>query len=48
MGPKHHSPASGELFQQVLTSLINLQHPLVKLAELIDWQVFETQRKPSS
>lgn len=43
MGPKRQSPASGELFQQVLTSLINLQHPLVKLAELIDWQVFETQ-----
>lgn len=43
MGPKRQSPSSGELFQQVLTSLINLQHPLVKLGELIDWQVFETQ-----
>jgi IS5 family transposase len=43
MGPKRQSPASSELFQQLLTELINLQHPLVKLAELIDWQVFETQ-----
>jgi IS5 family transposase len=43
MGPKRQSPASGELFQQVLTELINLEHPLVKLSALIDWQVFETQ-----
>jgi IS5 family transposase len=43
MGPKHLSPASGELFQQELTSLINLEHPLVKLAALIDWEVFQTQ-----
>lgn len=42
MGPKRQSPASGELFQQVLTSLINLEHPLVKLAALIDWEVFQT------
>lgn len=43
MGPKHQSSASGELFQQVLTELINLEHPLVKLAALIDWEVFQTQ-----
>lgn len=43
MGPKHPSPASGELFQQSLTSLINLEHPLVQLAGLIDWEVFQTQ-----
>ncbi|MDP2281472.1 MAG: IS5 family transposase, partial [Methylotenera sp.] len=43
MGPKCQSPASGELFQQLLTDLINLQHPLVKLAALIDWAVFQTQ-----
>lgn len=43
MGPKPPSPASGELFQQVLTELINLEHPLVKLAALIDWEVFQTQ-----
>ncbi len=43
MGPKHPTPASGELFQQELTSLINLEHPLVKLAGLIDWEVFQSQ-----
>lgn len=43
MGPKHQLPASGELFQQVLTELINLEHPLVKLAAFIDWEVFQTQ-----
>lgn len=43
MAPKLKSAASGELFQQVLTSLINLEHPLVKLATLIDWEVFQTQ-----
>ena len=43
MGPKHPSPTSGELFQQMLTEMINLEHPLVKLAALIDWEVFQTQ-----
>jgi IS5 family transposase len=43
MGPKHQPPVSSELFQQTLTELINLEHPLVKLASLIDWKVFETQ-----
>lgn len=43
MGPKRQTPASGELFQQVLTELINLEHPLVKLSALIDWDVFQTQ-----
>ena len=43
MGPKGKHPSTGELFQQPLSELINLQHPLVKLAELIDWSVFETR-----
>ncbi len=43
MGPKGRHPSTGELFQQPLSELINLQHPLVKLAELIDWSVFETR-----
>ena len=43
MDPKGIHPASGDLFQQPLTELINLKHPLVKLAELIDWSVFETR-----
>lgn len=43
MGPKGKHPSTGELFQQPLAELINLSHPLVKLAELIDWSVFEKQ-----
>ena len=42
MGPKGNHPSTGDLFQQPLAELINLKHPLVKLAELIDWSVFET------
>lgn len=43
MGPKGKYPATGDLFLQPLTDLINLKHPLVKLGELIDWSVFETR-----
>ena len=43
MGPKRKHPSTGDLFQQPLAELINLKHPLVKLAELIDWSVFETR-----
>ena len=35
MGPKGKHPSTGDLFQQPLADLINLKHPLVKLAELI-------------
>ncbi len=41
MGPKTKHPASGNLFQQALVDQINLDHQLVKLADLIDWSVFE-------
>ena len=44
MGPKGKHPSSGDLFPQPLAELISLkQHPLVKLAERIDWSVFETR-----
>ena len=43
MGPKGKHPSTGDLFQQPLAELINLKHPLVKLAGLIDWSVFETR-----
>lgn len=43
MGPKHKHPSTGDLFQQPLAELINLKHPLVILAGLIDWPVFETR-----
>ncbi|MCC6924133.1 MAG: hypothetical protein IT525_13915 [Nitrosomonas sp.] len=39
MDQKGKYPVTGDLFQQLLTELINLKHPLVKLAELIDWSV---------
>jgi len=34
------------LFRQLLAELINGKHPLVKLAELIDWNVFEREWAP--
>ncbi len=37
MGPKPILPQSGELFRQTLHEQINLKHPLVHLADLIDW-----------
>ncbi len=43
MGPKGKHPSTSDLFQPPLAELINLEHPLVKLAELIDWSVFETR-----
>ena len=43
MRPKGKHPSTGDLFQQPLADLINLKHPLVKLAELIDWSFFETR-----
>ena len=43
MRPKSKHPSTGDLFQQPLAELINLKHPLVKLAALIDWSVFETR-----
>ena len=43
MGPRPQGPQSGELFRQPLLELINADHPLVKLAALIDWSVFERE-----
>ena len=43
MGPKGKHPSTGDLFQQPLIELINVKHPLVRLAELIDWSIFETR-----
>lgn len=37
MGPKSIFPQSGELFRQTLREQINLKHPLVRLADLIEW-----------
>lgn len=43
MGPKSPQPDSKELFRQELVEMIDMQRPLVKLAALIDWQVFERE-----
>lgn len=43
MGPKPKGPQTGELFRQPLAELINGNHPLTKLAELIDWRIFERE-----
>lgn len=41
MGPKTTHPENGNLFQQSLVDQIDMTHPLVKLAGLIDWVAFE-------
>jgi len=41
MGPKSKQAESGKLFERELEGMINMEHPLVKLAKLIDWQEFE-------
>lgn len=41
MGPKPVGPQSNDLFRQRLDELVNLQHPLARLAQHIDWRVFE-------
>jgi len=41
MPPKPRAPASANLFVSLLDELINLKHPLVRLAGLIDWSEIE-------
>ena len=38
MGPKAAVPRSQDLFRPMLIELVNLKHPLVKLAEVIEWE----------
>jgi len=33
----------GLLFKQKLSDLVNMEHPLVKLADQIDWEFFDDQ-----
>lgn len=42
MGPKPVMPQSGALFGYPLREHLNQKHPLIKLADLIDWQDIET------
>ncbi|CAM2197929.1 protein of unknown function [Paraburkholderia kururiensis] len=37
MGPKTPVP-EGDFFRQPLREQINLKHPLIRLADLIDWE----------
>ncbi|MDH2235036.1 transposase, partial [Pigmentiphaga sp. GD03639] len=41
MGPKPSQPQTAELFRPRLDEQINMQHPLVRLAALIDWAEIE-------
>lgn len=41
MGPQPWQPQSGELFRPRLDEQINMKHPLVRLAALIDWAEIE-------
>ena len=41
MGPKPSPPQTAELFRPRLDEQINMKHPLVKLAALIDWAEIE-------
>ena len=43
MNPKESYPQSAELFRHWLDEVINMNHPLAKLARLIDWSVFERE-----
>ncbi len=36
-GPLHHSPQD-ELFRIRFSTLLKMDHPLVQLADMIDWQ----------
>ena len=41
MGPKKSGPQTGDLFRHPLVEMINLKHPLVKLADVMDWELIE-------
>lgn len=41
MGPKPSQPQTAELFRSRLDEQINMQHPLVRVASLIDWAEIE-------
>jgi len=43
MKPRESSLQSSDLFRHRLDEIINMTHPLVKLAQLIDWSVFERE-----
>lgn len=42
MGPKTPVAQSSELFRQPLGEMLSAKHPLVKLADVIDWGEIES------
>lgn len=46
MGPKPSQPQTAELFRPRLDEQINMKHPLVRLAALIDWAEIEGHKLP--
>src|SRR6056297_797059 len=43
MKPKSRAPEQDDLLRPRLTDMIDMRHELVKLAELVDWEFFETE-----
>ena len=41
MGPQPSPPQTAELFRSRLDELLNMRHPLIRLAALIDWAEIE-------
>jgi IS5 family transposase len=41
MGPKTSGSQTGDLFRHPLVEMISLKHPLVKLADVMDWELIE-------
>ena len=46
MQPKSPPPGQPELFRSALVNLVDRRHPLVRLADLIDWDRFATAFGP--
>lgn len=43
MKPKSRGPEQDDLLRPRLSDMIAMRHELVKLAGLIDWELFETE-----
>ncbi len=41
MGPKKLVPQTEDMFRHPLVEMINLKRPLVKLADVMDWELIE-------
>ena len=43
MRPKKQDPTTQELLEPLLVNIIDVQRPLVQLADKIDWEYFEKE-----